>query len=272
MLLAHRCSPSPTVGGPARATTVGGPGTPASCCRPPVEAGTVARVLRFRAGPAPRERGGRRWRGRPPSSVPRGPTPRPPRSRRNWQASTRARTARTRPSRPPRRPWRSTQSNAEAHWVLGTVYAALLQGHQEVGTSSDAGDLDRAILHLEQARPARPYDLGLVLTLGRLYLAKGDHDKAIEALDWVGVARAWHRRSGLPAGASVRRRRPADDAAISHAARDRRGRAAIPPGLDVDGRPAREGRASSRRRRRPTGRPLGRTRGPASCACDRRRP
>lgn len=72
--------------------------------------------------------------------------------------------------------------NTEAHWVLGTIHAALLQGGQETGQAGGDGHLERAIHHLEKARAERAYDLGLVLTLGRLYLARSDYEKAVEAL------------------------------------------------------------------------------------------
>lgn len=72
--------------------------------------------------------------------------------------------------------------NAEAHWVIGTVHAALLQGGQEAGGRDEGAHLASAIEHLEKARPARAYDLGLVLTLGRLYLSKPDYPKAAETL------------------------------------------------------------------------------------------
>lgn len=78
-------------------------------------------------------------------------------------------------------------ANGEAHWVLGTVYAELLQGGPEAGTGGEqsAADLDRAIGHLEKARAKRTYDLGLLLSLGRLYVAKGESAKAIDVLSAV---------------------------------------------------------------------------------------
>lgn len=72
--------------------------------------------------------------------------------------------------------------NAEAHWVIGTVHAALLQGGHETGGRDEGANVARAIEHLEKARPARAYDLGLVLTLGRLYLSKPDYPKAADTL------------------------------------------------------------------------------------------
>lgn len=71
--------------------------------------------------------------------------------------------------------------NAEAHWVLGSVYSALAQqGRDAQPTATEA--LDRAIEHLEKARPGRRYDPGLSLALGRLYLRKADYEKALGVL------------------------------------------------------------------------------------------
>ncbi len=108
--------------------------------------------------------------------------------------------------------------DSEAHWVLGTVYAALIDARAEeeaTGTSArarrgrhgagapssgesaspsadaasaGAGELptiDEAIEHLEKARPDRLYDNGLHLTLGRLYLEKENWPKAIEVTSYV---------------------------------------------------------------------------------------
>jgi tetratricopeptide (TPR) repeat protein len=72
--------------------------------------------------------------------------------------------------------------NGEAHWVLGTIYAARSQGEDD---TAFADAVESAIVHIEKARPSRPYDLGLSLTLGRLYLTKKDFPKAIERLKWL---------------------------------------------------------------------------------------
>jgi tetratricopeptide (TPR) repeat protein len=74
--------------------------------------------------------------------------------------------------------------NAEAHFVLGTILAAELEGRVEAGRAA-AGvkpTIDDAISHLERARPSRPLDAALVMTLGRLYLSKRDFAKASELL------------------------------------------------------------------------------------------
>jgi tetratricopeptide (TPR) repeat protein len=113
--------------------------------------------------------------------------------------------------------------DSEAHWVLGTVYAALIDARAEeeatgttartrrrrggaaptaptapgaagsdsagsAGATAAAGDeptIDDAIQHLEKARPERLYDNGLHLTLGRLYLEKQDWAKAASVTSYV---------------------------------------------------------------------------------------
>jgi tetratricopeptide (TPR) repeat protein len=77
--------------------------------------------------------------------------------------------------------------NAEAHWVLGTIFAAELEGRVEAGRPATAAKptVDDAISHLERARPSRPLDSGLSVTLGRLYLTKRDFIKARQRLDPV---------------------------------------------------------------------------------------
>ena len=77
--------------------------------------------------------------------------------------------------------------NADAHWVLGTIFAAELEGRVEAGrpATTSKPTLDDAISHLERARPSRPLDAGLAMTLGRLYLTKRDFAKARDVLDPV---------------------------------------------------------------------------------------
>jgi tetratricopeptide (TPR) repeat protein len=77
--------------------------------------------------------------------------------------------------------------NADAHWVLGTILAAELEGRVESGRpgGGTTPTLDAAIAHLERARPSRPFDTGLAITLGRLYLTKRDFVKSRELLEPV---------------------------------------------------------------------------------------
>lgn len=91
--------------------------------------------------------------------------------------------------------------DSEAHWVLGTVFASLVDARAEEAASAAARpgaaapktpatpneepSLEAAIDHLEKARPGRRYDNGLHLTLGRLYLETEKYDKAVEVLFYV---------------------------------------------------------------------------------------
>ena len=73
-------------------------------------------------------------------------------------------------------------ANADAHWVLGMIFAADLEGRAEAGTTPRAS-VDEAITHLERARASRPLDNAVAVTLGRLYLSKRDYAKTREVLD-----------------------------------------------------------------------------------------
>jgi len=93
--------------------------------------------------------------------------------------------------------------NADAHWVLGTILAAQVEGEDEAGApatpdrpaastpatpdkpAAGKANADEAIAHLEQARPKRPYDATLALTLGRLYLGQRAWAKARGVLEPV---------------------------------------------------------------------------------------
>jgi tetratricopeptide (TPR) repeat protein len=113
--------------------------------------------------------------------------------------------------------------DSEAHWVLGTVYAAVIEAKAEEessssarsrrarrgsaggaapgGATSDAASaealptLDDAIEQLEKARPERLYDNGLHLALGRLYLQKDNYEKAIGVTSYV-----FEREGSIDAG------------------------------------------------------------------------
>jgi tetratricopeptide (TPR) repeat protein len=111
--------------------------------------------------------------------------------------------------------------DSEAHWVLGTVYAAVIEAKAEEeasngarsrrarrgtagGTAPGGADaapadvlptIDDAIEQLEKARPERLYDNGLHLALGRLYLQKEDYEKAIGVTSYV-----FEREGSIDAG------------------------------------------------------------------------
>ena len=78
-------------------------------------------------------------------------------------------------------------NNADAHFVLGTIFAAELEGRVESGRPGGGTKptLDAAISHLERARPSRPLDASLSVTLGRLYLTKRDFAKSRALLEPV---------------------------------------------------------------------------------------
>lgn len=87
--------------------------------------------------------------------------------------------------------------NAEAYWVLGTVYAALTEAREEenagrqlkgqgpVAPQPALPARKEIIGYLEKARPARLYDNSLHMTLARLYLDEENWAKAIEVTSYV---------------------------------------------------------------------------------------
>jgi len=73
--------------------------------------------------------------------------------------------------------------NREANRLLGSIFAALSEQKRPVRPGDDPSKYAaRAIAALEAARQPSRLDLGIDLTLGRLYLRGGQHDKAIAAL------------------------------------------------------------------------------------------
>ena len=73
--------------------------------------------------------------------------------------------------------------NVEAHAVLGGVYAARVHADRESAMGGIAYDAAaRAIEHYEKARSSRRYDVGLQLTLGRLYMGRSQFRQAIDVL------------------------------------------------------------------------------------------
>ena len=76
---------------------------------------------------------------------------------------------------------RRDAANAEAHRILGLVYAARA-GARGGGSREDA---ELALDHLQSARNPEAPDAGLYLTLGRLLLSTGEVDEAIVVLDEV---------------------------------------------------------------------------------------
>lgn len=74
-------------------------------------------------------------------------------------------------------------ANREANRIIGSVYAALAEQHQSLKPGDDpALYVPRAIGALERARQDGGAEIGLDLTLGRLYLQTKAFDKAIPLL------------------------------------------------------------------------------------------
>lgn len=76
--------------------------------------------------------------------------------------------------------------NREANRILGTIYAALADQRKPLQPDDNpALYVSRAIAALERARQAGQSEMGLDVTLGRLYLQTSDYDKAIPLLERV---------------------------------------------------------------------------------------
>jgi len=77
-------------------------------------------------------------------------------------------------------------ANREANRILGSIYAALAGQRQPLRPGDDPAQYaSRAIAALEKARQPNTFDIGLELTLGRLYVQTDAHDKAIPLLQRV---------------------------------------------------------------------------------------
>jgi tetratricopeptide (TPR) repeat protein len=77
-------------------------------------------------------------------------------------------------------------ANIEANRILGSIYAAFVDQRQPLRPGDDPSQYaSRAIAALEKARRANLFDIGLELTLGRLYVQTKAYDKAIPLLERV---------------------------------------------------------------------------------------
>jgi tetratricopeptide (TPR) repeat protein len=76
--------------------------------------------------------------------------------------------------------------NLEANRILGSIYAAFADQRQPLRPGDNPSQyMARAIAALERARRPDLFDIGLELTLGRLYVQNGAFDKAIPLLQRV---------------------------------------------------------------------------------------
>lgn len=79
-----------------------------------------------------------------------------------------------------------SEGNAEAHRVLGLIYAGDADAAAEKRQNAQAATFSReAITHLERVANSPTADIALHYTLGRLYLRTGVPDKAVVALGRV---------------------------------------------------------------------------------------
>lgn len=76
--------------------------------------------------------------------------------------------------------------NIEANRILGSIYAAFAGQRQSLRPGDNPAEYaSRAISALEKARQPNTFDIGLELTLGRLYVQTGAFEKAIPLLQRV---------------------------------------------------------------------------------------
>jgi len=77
-------------------------------------------------------------------------------------------------------------ANREANRILGSIYAAFAGQRQPVRAGDNPAEYaGRAIAALERARRPDAFDIGLELTLGRLYVQSGAYEKAVPLLERV---------------------------------------------------------------------------------------
>lgn len=76
--------------------------------------------------------------------------------------------------------------NLEANRILGSIYAAFADQKQPLRPGDNPAQyMSRAVAALEKARRPDLFDIGLELTLGRLYVQNGAFDKAVPLLQRV---------------------------------------------------------------------------------------
>ena len=102
--------------------------------------------------------------------------------------------------------------NREANRILGSIYAAFADQRQTLRPGDNPAEYaKRAIAALEKARRPGSFDVGLELTLGRLYVQNKTFDKAIPLLQRVVADQPGYPDAGfLLAAAQEGAGRPAD--------------------------------------------------------------
>jgi tetratricopeptide (TPR) repeat protein len=88
--------------------------------------------------------------------------------------------------------------NQEANRILGSVYAAFAEQRQPLKPGDNpAVYTSRAVTALEKARRPNTFDVGLELTLGRLYVQTGAFDKAVPLLQRVAADQPGYPDAGF---------------------------------------------------------------------------
>ena len=107
-------------------------------------------------------------------------------------------------------------ANREANRVLGSIFAALSEQKRPFRAGDDPAQYaGRAISALEKARPESRSDAGLDVTLGRLYLRTGQHDKAIVSLRRVFDQQPEYSEGGMMLAAAQETAGKVDDAIVT---------------------------------------------------------
>ena len=107
-------------------------------------------------------------------------------------------------------------ANREANRLLGSIYSALADQNRPLRLGDDPSQYaSRAIAALEKARSPTIADLGLDLTLGRLYLRARQTDKAIAALQRVFTQQPEYSEGGLLLAAAQDQAGSIEDAIVT---------------------------------------------------------
>ena len=88
--------------------------------------------------------------------------------------------------------------NVEANKIIGSIYAALADQKRPLRPGDDpARYAERALAALEIARGTAGTDLNVEFSLGRLYVRRGDHERAITALGHVFEQQPQYSEGGM---------------------------------------------------------------------------
>ena len=104
-------------------------------------------------------------------------------------------------------------ANREANRLIGSIYTALSEQKRPLRPGDDPSQYaGRAIAALEKARGPLGSDLGVELTLGRLYLLQGEPQKAVDSLQRVFTQQPQYSEGGMLLAAAQEAVGKVDDA------------------------------------------------------------